>query len=113
MSRWAEAPDLHTCAGCGWSGRDVRWSAVADGFGRYAGECPACARRFPRCYLSVTRVRRRPGPEHAGRRVARGDRDAPLAGHLGRVQGRVGAPHGLVGTRGDRGEVGDAEARSR
>ena len=48
----------YACAFCGWSGHDLRWSAVADGFGRHAGECPSCARRFKRCYVSATHLRR-------------------------------------------------------
>jgi len=53
------SPSIHSCTKCGWSGSDLRWSAVADSFGRHAGECPACARRLKGCYVSAMRMRQR------------------------------------------------------
>lgn len=60
-------PDGFRCSACQWSGDDLRWAAVADGFGRHAGECPACARRFRGCYLSAPRLRERASAQRADR----------------------------------------------
>jgi hypothetical protein len=52
-------PNVYDCIKCGWSGSELRWSPVADSFGRHAGECPACTRRLKGCYLSARKLRLR------------------------------------------------------
>ena len=82
--------NLYSCITCGWSGNDLLWAAVSDSFGRHAGECPACARRFRGCYLSAPSLRQR-GLAQREARATRGH--APAAGppELSAAEDRKGA----------------------
>jgi hypothetical protein len=86
-------PSAYECTKCGWSGSELRWSPVADSFGRHAGECPACNRALKGCHLTAKEMRLRA-------RVARTahvavERGAPGRLDVGTNRKRKGAIHGI------------------